>query len=94
MTGTGITKTHIQWVFEPVSPYESDAAHDFRLYWPGTAFIEVISYINPQLQAISMSIGCRWMPMKMEALNKVGTNLGKSSTISAFLDFFRIYLIE
>jgi hypothetical protein len=35
MEGNGFTNTHLQWIFEPISPYDIDAAHDFRNYWPG-----------------------------------------------------------
>ena len=47
MGGTGFTKSHVQWVFEPVSPYEPDANHDFRLYWPGMLLIHLYRYSFP-----------------------------------------------
>lgn len=43
MVGTGIMATHIQWVFEPISPWEVDAQHDFRLYWPGDQYVDWLS---------------------------------------------------
>jgi len=43
MSGTGFTKSHIQWVFEPISPYEKDTAHDFRNYWPGDQYVDWLS---------------------------------------------------
>lgn len=43
MSLTGATKSHIQWVFEPISPNEIDAFHDFRNYWPGDEYVDWLS---------------------------------------------------
>lgn len=53
MTGSGLNKTHIQWIFEPIAPWEIGG--DFELFWPGDAYVDWLS-----LDAYNSADGQKW----------------------------------